>query len=43
MEVTVEHYRKKAVARVVDTQFCNPERKRNNPEPSAAVKAEASA
>jgi aminomethyltransferase len=43
MEVTVEHYRKKAVARVVDTQFFNPERKRNNPEPSAAVKAETSA
>jgi aminomethyltransferase len=34
MEITVEHHRKKAVARVVDTQFFNPDRKRNNPEVS---------
>lgn len=31
MEVTVEHQRKKAAARVVDPQFFNPERKRSNP------------
>ena len=34
MEVTVEHHRKKAVARVVETQFFNPDRKRDNPEVS---------
>jgi glycine cleavage system aminomethyltransferase T len=28
MEVTVEHQRKRAAARVVDTPFFNPERKR---------------
>jgi len=31
MEVTVEHHRKKAAARVVEPQFFNPERKRSNP------------
>ena len=34
MEITVEHHRKKAMARVVETQFFNPDRKRNNPEVS---------
>lgn len=32
MEVTVEHYRKRAQARVVETPFFNPERKRSTPE-----------
>lgn len=32
MEVTVEHYRKRAKARVVETPFFNPERKRSTPE-----------
>lgn len=31
MEVTVEHHRKKAAARVVEPQFFNPERKRSTP------------
>jgi len=35
MEITVEHHRKKAAARVVETQFFNPDRKRSNPEASA--------
>ena len=31
MEITVEHHRKKAAARVVEAQFFNPDRKRSNP------------
>ncbi|HAK56815.1 MAG TPA: hypothetical protein DCP38_15250 [Acidobacteria bacterium] len=31
MEITVEHHRKKAAARVVEPQFFNPDRKRSNP------------
>lgn len=31
MEVTVEHHRKKAAARVVEPQFFNPDRKRSTP------------
>ena len=34
MEITVEHHRKKAMARVVETQFFNPSRKHDNPEVS---------
>jgi len=37
MEVTVEHQRKKASARVVDAQFFNPERKRSTPELAAGA------
>ena len=37
MEVTVEHHRQKALARVVETQFFNPERKRSNPAASGEV------
>ena len=32
MEVTVEHHRKKAKVRVVETPFFNPARKRSTPE-----------
>jgi len=39
VEVTVEHYRKKAAARVVETQFFNPERKRSNPSVADEVPA----
>ena len=37
MEVTVEHYRKKAMARVVESQFFNPERKRGTPKVGGEV------
>jgi glycine cleavage system T protein (aminomethyltransferase) len=37
MEITVEHHREKAAARVVDAQFFNPERKRSNPSPGAGA------